>query len=76
MADQLAPPPAGREYRCWLEVDGTRMSIGKMYFGGDLAYWVGDVAGLAGLGPDARFGVSLVELTGREPAEPVLVGSG
>lgn len=76
VADQLAPPPAGREYRCWLEVDGTRASIGKMYFGGDLAYWVGDVAELAGLGPDARFGVSLVELSGSEPGEPVLIGSG
>ncbi|MDQ3128795.1 MAG: anti-sigma factor, partial [Chloroflexota bacterium] len=76
VADQLAPPPAGREYRCWLEVDGTRASIGKMYFGGDLAYWVGDVAELAGLGPGARFGVSLVELSGSTPGEPVLVGSG
>ncbi len=76
VADQLPPPPAGREYRCWLEVDGTRASIGKMYFGGDLAYWVGDVAELSGLGPDARFGVSLVELTGNKPGEPVLVGSG
>lgn len=76
VAEQLAPPPAGREYRCWLEVDGTRASIGKMYFGGDLAYWVGDVALLAGLGPGARFGVSLVDLTGSGPGEPVLVGSG
>lgn len=76
VADQLAPPSPGREYRCWLEVGGMRASIGKMYFGGGLAYWVGDVAELAGLGPDARFGVSLVERTGSEPGEPVLVGSG
>lgn len=76
VADQLAPPPAGREYRCWLEVDGTRASIGKMYFGGDLAYWVGAVPQLAGLGPDARFGVSLVQLTGAEPGQPVLIGGG
>lgn len=76
VADQLAPPPAGREYRCWLEVDGTRASIGRMYFGGDLAYWVGDVAELSGLGPDARFGVSLVDLNGSEPGQPVLIGSG
>lgn len=77
VADQLAPPPAGREYRCWLETGGRRASIGKMYFGGDLAYWVGEVAELAGLGPDARFGVSLVDLAGGgAPGEPVLVGSG
>lgn len=79
VADQLVPPPAGREYRCWLEVDGTRASIGKMSFGGGLAYWVGAVPQLAGLGPDARFGVSLVELSGSEPGEPgepVLIGNG
>lgn len=76
VADQLAPPPAGREYRCWLEVNRTRASIGRMYFSGDLAYWVGDVAELAGLGPGAMFGVSLVDLSGSQPSEPVLVGSG
>jgi hypothetical protein len=77
VADALAPPPAGHEYRCWLEVGGTRSQVGKMFFGGDLAYWVGDVSELAGLGPDVRFGVSLVDLAGTAtPSEPVLVGNG
>jgi hypothetical protein len=77
VADALAPPPAGHEYRCWLEVGGTRSSVGKMYFGGDLAYWVGDVAEVAGLNADVRFGVSLVDLAGSgTPSEPVLVGNG
>jgi hypothetical protein len=77
VADELAPPPAGKEYRCWVEAGGSRASIGKMYFGGDVAYWVGDVPEVAGLGPEARFGVSLVDLTGGgEPGEPVLVSGG
>ena len=77
VADELAPPPAGKEYRCWVEAGGSRASIGKMYFGGDVAYWVGDVPEIAGLGPEARFGVSLVDLTNAgEPGEPVLVSGG
>ncbi|HET7702696.1 MAG TPA: hypothetical protein VFK35_04805 [Candidatus Limnocylindrales bacterium] len=74
---QLAPPPAGKEYRCWVEAGGSRASIGKMYFGGNVAYWVGDVPEVAGLGPDARFGVSLVDLTGGgAPGDPVLISGG
>ena len=77
VAEQLPAPPSGREYRCWVEVGGTRTSVGKMYFGGDLSYWVGPVSEVAGLGPDVRFGVSLVDLTGTDlPGEPVLTGSG
>lgn len=77
VADRLAPPPAGREYRCWVEVGGSRAAIGKMYFGGGVAYWVGDVRQVAGLGTNARFGVSIVDLaTPDVPGEPVLVGGG
>jgi hypothetical protein len=77
MADDLPRPPAGHEYRCWAEIAGRRASIGKMHFGGDLAYWVGDVPAIAGLAPGARFGVSLVDLAAKDaPGEPVLVGSG
>jgi Anti-sigma-K factor rskA len=75
VADELTPPPAGREYRCWIEVRGSRKAIGKMFFGGDLAYWVGDVPEIAGIGPDVTFGVSLVDLSGTAPGEPVLTGS-
>ncbi|HEY7133404.1 MAG TPA: anti-sigma factor [Candidatus Limnocylindrales bacterium] len=75
VADHLAPAPAGHEYRCWVEVNGQRVPIGKMFFGGDLAYWVGDVPQVATLDDPATFGVSLVDLaspttTGQE----VLVG--
>ncbi|MEA2519621.1 MAG: hypothetical protein QOF49_1701 [Chloroflexota bacterium] len=74
VADELPLPPANGEYRCWVEVGGTRTSIGKMYFGGSLAYWVGQVPQLAGLDASARFGVSLVDLAASgTPGEPVLV---
>lgn len=77
VADDLAPPPAGYEYRCWVEIGGTSRPIGKMYLGGGVAYWVGDVADLATVPADARFGVSLVDLAQPgTPGEPVLVGAG
>jgi hypothetical protein len=77
VAQQLTPAPPGREYRCWVEVGGHRASVGKMFFGGDLAYWVGDVPEVAGLPADARFGVSLVDLaTSSQVGQPVLVGAG
>jgi len=77
IADDLAPPPAGHEYRCWVDVGGRRAPIGKMFFGGDLAYWVGPVPLLAGVAPGARFGVSLVDLAATDqPGQPVLVSAG
>jgi hypothetical protein len=77
IADALAPPPAGHEYRCWVDVGGRRAPIGKMFFGGDLAYWVGPVPALAGVAPGARFGVSLVDLAASDqPGQPVLVSAG
>jgi hypothetical protein len=48
-----------------------------MFFGGDIAYWVGKVPQVAGIGPGARFGVSLVELgASGQPGTPVLVSAG
>jgi hypothetical protein len=77
IADQLPPPPAGHEYRCWVDAGGRRASIGKMFFGGDLAYWVGPVPQVAGLAPGATFGVSLVDLGATDqPGQPVLVSAG
>jgi hypothetical protein len=74
VAEHLAPAAAGHEYRCWVDVAGHRTGIGKMFFGGELAYWVGDVKSVGGLGPDARFGVSLVDLTATDaPGDVVLV---
>jgi hypothetical protein len=77
VADQLTPAPAGQEYRCWVEVNGVRKPIGKMFFGDSLAYWVGPVPAVAGLPDHAKFGVTLVSLASPDPsAQPVLVGEG
>ncbi len=74
VADDLAPPATGHEYRCWIEVDGHRTAIGKMFFGGDLAYWVGPVPRVQGLTGATRFGVSLVDLGAVDaPGQQVLV---
>lgn len=75
VATGLTPPPAGKEYRCWVEQAGTRQRVGKMFFSDDLAYWVGPAPAVAGLLGDAIFGVSLVDANA--PAvdtEPVLGG--
>jgi hypothetical protein len=60
VATGLTEPPAGREFRCWVEKDGQRIKVGKMFFGGGLAYWVGEVERLDDA-QGARFGVSLTD---------------
>ena len=64
VATGLTEPEAGKEYRCWVVVDGERQAVGKMFFGGGLAYWVGPSPAVAGLDDGATFGVSLVDATG------------
>ncbi len=75
VADGLTKPDAGMEYRCWVTVDGKREGIGKMFFGGGLAYWVGPSPAVAGLADGATFGVSLVAADGGTVGpDPVLTG--
>jgi hypothetical protein len=75
VASGLTPPPSGLEYRCWVEVNGTRQRIGKMFFNDDLAFWVGPSAAVQGLSTGATFGVSLVDAGGSAvDTDPVLVG--
>jgi hypothetical protein len=75
IASGLVEPRSDLEYRCWVEVEGVRSGVGKMFFGGGLAYWAGRVDAVEGLPAGARFGVSLVDAAGDtvEP-EPVLEG--
>jgi hypothetical protein len=76
VADGLAAPPEGREYRCWMEVDGQRTPVGKMFFADDLAYWVGDTPEVGSAGPGTTFGVSVTEIGGASlQADPVIVGA-
>jgi hypothetical protein len=58
LAQGLEQPPPGMEYRCWVESGGVRTPIGKMFFAGDVAYWVGEVPNADSLPEDATFGVS------------------
>lgn len=75
LAGGLSEPSGDREYRCWVEVDGRRSPVGKMFFGGDLAYWVGPAPAVAELPAGATFGVSLVDAEGHDVGEPpVLAG--
>jgi len=74
VADSLAPLPAGMEYGCWVEVNGERRRIGRMYPGGGVQAWAGRVDGLAGLPPGTVFGVSLVPIGGGD-GKPVLTGT-
>jgi hypothetical protein len=76
IATGLSRPPAGQEYRCWIETGGSRQRVGKMFFSGDFASWAGPVDALATTKPGAIFGVSLVSDSGDSLAgDPVLSGS-
>jgi hypothetical protein len=73
VATGLTEPADGREYNCWVLVDGTRHKIGKMFFGGGLAYWVGPSPAVAALAGGETFGVSLVDADGAiVGSDPVL----
>ena len=76
IANGLTEPAGDREYRCWVEIDGQRTPVGKMFFGGDLAFWAGPVETISDLPPGSTFGVSLVDTAGSDVGEPpVLTGN-
>ena len=70
IASGLTEPAGDREYRCWVEIDGQRRPVGKMFFGGDLAFWAGPVETIDDLPAGAKFGVSLVDTDGTDVGEP------
>jgi hypothetical protein len=75
VATGLDDPPAGQEYRCWVEVGGTRENVGRMFFGDDLAFWVGDTPAVSSVEPGTTFGVSLADLDSPAlDAPPVIAG--
>lgn len=75
VATGLQPPLAGQEYRCWVDRAGTRENVGRMFFAGDLAYWVGEVPAISDLKPGTTFGVSLADLQGTlVDGPPVIAG--
>jgi anti-sigma-K factor RskA len=75
VATDLARPPSGKEYRCWVEVDGQRENVGKMFFAGDLAFWIGDTPAVGDLPDGTAFGVSLTDVANPTlEADPVIRG--
>jgi hypothetical protein len=75
VASDLQTPPSGKEYRCWVEVDGKRSNVGRMFFADELAFWVGDTPEVSDLPDGTRFGVSLADVGGSSlDAEPVITG--
>jgi Anti-sigma-K factor rskA len=75
VATGLQRPPAGQEYRCWVDRAGTRENVGRMFFAGDLAYWVGKVPAISDVAPGTTFGVSLADLQGiLVDGPPVIAG--
>lgn len=73
VADGLPDPPAGQEYRCWVEVAGARQRLGRMYLSGDLGYWVGDAPAVAAIPAGSVFGVSLADISGSGGASPSIL---
>jgi hypothetical protein len=74
LSDDLPPPPSGMEYRCWVEANGQRQAVGRMWFESGLAYWAGKNDGIATWPAGASFGVSLEEID--QPASEPAVLSG
>jgi hypothetical protein len=75
VASDLETPPSGKEYRCWVEVDGKRSNVGRMFFADELAFWVGDTPEVSDLADGTTFGVSLADVGGSSlDAEPVISG--
>ena len=76
VAYDLARPPSGQEYRCWVEIDGQRHDVGRMFFADELAFWVGDTPEVRELQAGSRFGVSPTAVGSSSlEADPVISGT-
>jgi hypothetical protein len=73
VASGLTDPGSNQEYRCWVEINGTRQGLGRMYYGSDLAYWVGSVDALAAMKPGATFGISVADTRGSNVPDPAIL---
>lgn len=76
LSTALAPPPAGTVYRCWIERDGERAPIGRMFFAGGTSYWTGslDEWATTSLTAGSRFGISLEPASGSVGNPAILAG--
>jgi hypothetical protein len=75
LTSRLNAPAPGQEYRCWVDVNGTRTVIGSLAFAGRVASWYGSMTSWGwNFAPGTQFGVSLYGADGTSAA-PVLVGT-
>ena len=75
VAYDLVRPANGQEYRCWVEIDGQRQNVGRMFFSDELAYWVGESPEVRDLPPGTVFGVSPTAVGSSSlEADPVIRG--
>jgi hypothetical protein len=72
----LTQPPADKVYRCWIERDGKRSPVGRMFFAGGTGYWTGslDAWATTSFVAGTTFGISLEPVSGSIGAPAVLVG--
>jgi hypothetical protein len=74
LSTALPAPPAGKEYRCWVEAPTGRESVGRMWFDNGLSYWSGTGRDVGEWAAGYSFGVSL-EPVGQPASSPaILVG--
>jgi anti-sigma factor RsiW len=73
----LQPAPAGQQYTCWLREPGSGAVIGKMYFAGRTAYWIGSLDEWATfrIGPETRFVVTISPIDGGRPSDPEVLSA-
>ncbi len=74
LSTDLPAPAAGAEYRCWVEQDGVRTQLGRMYRLSNVLAWEGEADAIASVRPGATFGVTLVPAGGSD-GETVLTGT-
>ena len=75
VAYDLERPASGQEYRCWVEIDGQRRNVGRMFFADELAFWVGDTPEVRDLPAGSVFGVSPTAIGSASlEADPVIRG--
>ncbi|MBI3746359.1 MAG: anti-sigma factor [Chloroflexi bacterium] len=70
----LAQPSGEAVYRCWIERDGKRSPVGRMFFADGTGYWIGSLGAWAttSFTAGSRFGISLEPAGGSTGAPAVL----
>jgi hypothetical protein len=74
LTSTLAAPPGNAVYRCWVELDGKRSPVGRMFFAEGTGYWTGSLDDWAtiSLGAASTFGISLEPASGSTGSPAVL----